>query len=236
MSEQPTNESKIGFLKYLMQTGQVTPARKMLENLQDQFKENCDLYEIQALLDYQVGQLSHACQAWEKSLDLDPNRGEALLCSAVAAADTGDYERAQNRFSRTKAEVGSMIRDQSTKDTLAGAHLKTALLYLDIGMVRNGEEELFRAIQIHPSHHASRLVLIQLLLDKNEFSRAFAFIQEGIKMDPELPDYWYWTAIANYLSENNPAAKEAIQKCLYYDPDHRPAKVIKKLLEYRPVS
>ncbi|MFF1307366.1 DUF5107 domain-containing protein [Streptomyces sp. NPDC058307] len=133
---------------------------------------------------WHAGDRAQAVRSWERGLELAPSRWPLLRCLAVADQETGNRERAADRYAEAFDDLCHERRDDGESWTAATAALARETLQALLAAGRTAEardvwEGLYPAIR---ARGAFRLIEVRLLLAEERPEAARAVFDEGFEV------------------------------------------------------
>ncbi len=138
----------------------------------------------------------------DEQSSLDLTHMEGILLEAVQGTEEGE------------AEGAAAVRIGLQLEALATGAVKAfeAKRY-------TAAEQLYRTlVDEKPDHLAGLVNLGSILLYRNKYQEAIAYLNRASHLAPEQATSYYMCGIANYLLNNNGEAAEQFRKCLERDP------------------
>ena len=144
-----------------------------------------------AELEFSFGRTAAAADALEKSLALAPRNAQALALKGFLLA-------AQNK---TREAIEWFDRALALDSALGNAWLGRGLCRIHRGDDWGGREDLLVAAALEPQRAELRSYLGKAFGDSGDFSRAMKELHLAMKLDPQDPTAWLYSALIN--QENN---------------------------------
>ena len=172
------------------------------------------------------GRFAEALQSFDAAVCEAPASVESLLAGSVVLADLGFYDEAAKRYEAAmavakqavmKAEAGKGPSAVITAAThvsgsvasLEKGHLTLARTYLDASDTRSAQEQVERALGLHESPDARRL-LASIHVRMGEPARALVELERARQLVPHDPRAHVEAALCYLALGREPEAKDAL--------------------------
>lgn len=148
-----------------------------------------------------------------KVLQTDPKNavGHNILGSALMAK--GQYEEGMRELNKAT----------SLDPKIVDAHMKKGIFNFTKGNLREAEADLATAVQVAPDILNSRLVLASYHLRQQNFGKALAVLQGGLKGDKDDAVLYNVMAAVQFAENKQPEAVKSLSKAKELNPAFYPA-------------
>ena len=140
-----------------------------------------------------------------------------LLASLIAA--TTSLGCAPGKYGRHTNELRQQSRDQANRFR-AATEWDVAQQHFQTGDIKTSLEHAKNAAQLDPENPLSRVLLTRIYIEQADITRALAASQEGLDIEPNLADLWYYRGIAFERGQSLDNALECYQNAAELDPDN----------------
>ena len=164
--------------------------------------------------------LHGAIDAFQKSVEIDPQNARALMKLGVALVDFGGLGEMNKGSDALRKAIELDPQNASAVEEASGAYLRLGIRlrnYLD--QAEKASDALRKAIELDPQSSDAHYNLALLLEDKEEVDPAIASYRESIRLNPKCFPVHYDLANALENKGDLAGAKEAFEACLRLDPD-----------------
>ncbi len=155
-------------------------------------------WERVAELEFSFGRATEAVEALNKSLDLSPRNAQALALEGFLLAS-------QNK---TREAITCFDSALAVDSALGNAWLGRGLCRIRRGDVTDGHEDLLVAAALEPQRAELRAYLAKAYANADDDRRAFKELQLAMKLDPNDPTAWFYSAL---LEQENNQINDAIK-------------------------
>ncbi|MDR0989383.1 MAG: tetratricopeptide repeat protein [Prevotellaceae bacterium] len=244
--------------QYYLQLKETKQAFHEIESLVAEYPQEPD-YRVVLGDAYLRSQKPEEARAnYQKALSIDPDNALALYSMASYYEQTGQKERYQQQLDtllmnrKVSSEVKTTVMRQfildderTGKDSLRVIRLfdqimkqdpddaDLPLLYaqylLSKGMNAASVPVLQQVLDIDPSNTAARMTLLGEAVRKEEYPTIITLCQAGIEANPEMPEYYFYLAIAYTQSKQADEALKVCRKALTALPDDTKKEVVSDL-------
>lgn len=147
--------------------------------------------------------------------DIFPRIGSLAVMIAVATCigcGPGKYGRHTNELRQQSREQANRFR-AATEWDVAQQHFQS-------GDVKSALDHAKNAARLDPANPLSRVLMTRIYIEQSDITNALAASQEGIDLEPNLPDLWYYRGVAFERALSNENALQCYQRASELEPDN----------------
>lgn len=204
-----------------LDAGQVEVALKALEGLVKQEPENAEAQFLLGIAYFKTGAYEKARQAFNRTLQLDPERGAAVHHNLGALAiQMEDLDTAVAEF-----ETALTIEpdDPDTHYQLGAAYLLQSLPPNEnVAPVQSkldaARAEFERSWELAPGKAEVLVGLGNVYLMQGDFARATTYLEQAVDTAPQMPEALFALGRTYALTGNFEGAREMLERCLATNP------------------
>ncbi len=200
-------------------------AEKYLTQLTELAERFADVHNMLGVIFHASGRYSHAREAFEAALRINPHYSEAALNLAIVYNDTGLYERAREVWKSANAAQEKL---SGASDPIAVAKVANLLAeagdtWLAVGDLARAEGEFRRALELAPGFVDIRLKLATTLRDEGDAPGALAELDRALASSPGYLMARVQRGVTLYSMGRQGEAKAEWEECLKQEPGHKAA-------------
>ena len=221
-------------IKLQMDAGEVDAALKALETAVKQEPQNAEAYFLLGVAYFKTGAYEKAREAFNETLDLDPERAAAVHHNLGALAiQVEDLDTAVTEFKTaleiepddpdTHYQLGAayLLQSLPTDETTAPSQDKLVL----------AREEFERAWELAPGKAEVLVGLGNVHLLEGNLAQATEVLEQAVTTAPEMPEALFALGRLYALTNNFDGAREMLQRCLAANPPEVWAQQAQELLD-----
>ncbi|MGC9399382.1 MAG: tetratricopeptide repeat protein [Anaerolineae bacterium] len=219
-------------LKAQIEAGEYQAAVQVLEEIVANNEENAEAYFLLGLSYFNLNQYQKARDAFNRALELDPQRAAAIHHNLGALAyQMGDIETAETEF---KAALEIEPDDPDTHYQLGATYLIKALpaeqQTPDPERLAQARAEFEQALELAPGKAEALVGLGNSYLLENRLEEAIETLAKAVEASPEMPEALFALGRAYALNGQSEEAREVLERFLDTNPPEVWAQQAQQLL------
>jgi Flp pilus assembly protein TadD len=203
-----------------MDAGNYVDAAQKLEEIVDANDENAEAYFLLGVARFNLGEYELARSAFERALELDPERAASVHHNLGALAyQMQDFQTAETEF---KAALETDPDDPDTHYQLGATYLVQALpantMTPDAEMLTRAEEQFEKALDLAPGKGEALVGLGNVYLLDNRVEEAVEVLEQAVDGNPEMGEALFALGRAYTLAGETEEARATLQRFLEGNP------------------
>jgi len=162
-------------------------AGQVAHDLLRDFRDDAEALDAVARLYQRFRNSKDAIRCWQRSIELDPDRGAAAHAAIAAVAfDTGDLEAAVEHY-------GSAVQQDPASSTYP---VNLGEVLINQGKPEEAVRVLEQDLKFHPYSGPAAALLGQAYLQLHQYDRARQHLESSVRMSPGYPAAYHSLATA----------------------------------------
>lgn len=218
--------------KRAFEEGNYGKAQDYLEGLIKEKETFADVYSMLGFIYHTNGRHQEAIRLFQKALEINPNYTEASLNLVVAYNEAGEFEKAQEIYSKAKrGSVSASYLDPYVKGKLANMHASLGTIYQDLGFYREAADEYKRALALRPTFVDIKARLGVVYRDMGEYPMAIKELEEAKGINPNYTLAGLNLGVTYYQMGQIEKARREWLEVLQQNPDDQRARMYLNLIK-----
>ncbi len=190
-STEPTAAPQdLSALKSLIEADEYTTAQAQLEALVAEDPQNAEAQFLLGLSYFNLGKPEKAREAFNRALELDPERAGAVHHNLGALAyEMGELQKAEEEF---KAALTAEPDDPDTHYQLGATYLRRALPAQagppDAEQLGKAQDQFEKALELAPEKPEALVGLGNTYLLQSQFDAAIEVLEQAVALETEMPE------------------------------------------------
>jgi tetratricopeptide (TPR) repeat protein len=215
----PAAVEDLSTIKAQIDAGEYAQAKETLEGIVAQEEENAEAHFLLGLSYFNLGEPQKAREAFNRALELDPERAGAVHHNLGALAyEMGQLDKAEEEF---LAALSAEPDDADTHYQLGATYLRKALPAEagppDADLLAQAQEQFETALELAPEKPEALVGLGNAYMLQNQFDEAIEVLEQAAALDQEMPEVLFALGRAYAQAGQREKAVEALHQFIETD-------------------